>query len=501
LLHGQLGCVSLLYIARHDCLTASLEAAIWLGKKIEKLAIVTKFVQIGILNLSSFVRYRMQTRVDQFISSLDQRVDEIANACTACGACAEACPTLAVAGIDVSDPGGLTAGVREILKGNQADSASQAWATACCGSGKCLTSCEHGINPRFMLTMARRQLSQSETTEQRRAAGKAAFQKMSRGVRALSRLSLPPELLARLSPHAHPVSDQIPDVVFYTGCNMLKTPHIGLLCLDVLDKLGVTYEVHGGPSACCGILQTRPGDTANAGRQAFNTLDKLAASKTSQVLSWCPTCQIQFGETMMPSYREATGQSFDMRMFPVYLASRLDALRPHMRNPVKKRVALYEYAGELGVMQSVRMLLNSIPDLEVVDIETSSIGYTSTALAPLGSYHKKTVAAVLREAEEARVDTLVGIYHADHRELAGHESEWPFKVANYMELVGECMGLARPDRFKELKAMRDAEAIVAASMPLIEAHRLDPEKVREIVVADMIGDQNLPVDRQLHDSE
>jgi heterodisulfide reductase subunit D len=443
----------------------------------------------------------MQNRVDQFISSLDQRVDDIANVCTACGACAEACPTLAVAGIDGSDPGELTAGVREILKGNQGDEASQAWAKACCGSGRCLTSCEHGINPRFMLTMARRQLSQSETTEQRRTAGKAAFQKMSRGVRMLSRLSLPPDLLARLSPRSHPDSEQIPDLVFYTGCNMLKTPHIGLLCLDVLDKLGVTYEVHGGPSACCGILQTRPGDTANAGRQAFNTLDKLAASKTSQILSWCPTCQIQFGETMIPSYREVTGQLLDMTMFPVYLANHLDELRPHMRHPVRKRVAIFEYAGELGVMQAVRLLLNSVPDLDVVEIETSSIGYNSTALAPLGNYQKRTMASILREAADAKVDTLVGIYHGDHRELSGHESEWPFAIANYMELVGESMGLAQPDRFKALKVMQDADAIVAASMPLIEAHRLDPEQVREIVVADMIGDQNLQVDHRLHDFE
>lgn len=443
----------------------------------------------------------MSDRINTFIDSIDRRVDEIANACTACGACATACPTIAIAGIEAGSPETLTAGIRDILRGNAAPDAAQDWAKACCGSGNCLTVCEHGINPRFMLTMARRAMSQDQAVSERRASGKAAFQKMSRGVRVLSRLSLPPELHAKLSPRSHPERDEVPDLVFYTGCNMLKTPHIGLLCLDVLEKLSVTYEVQGGPSACCGILQTRPGDTENAGRQAFNTLDKMAASKTSQVLSWCPTCQIQFGETMIPSYREATGSALDMTMFPVYLASRLDELRPYMTTPVNKRVALYEYAGELGVMESIRALLNAIPGLELVENKVSSIGYTSTALAPLGNYHKDTMAAALAEAEALGVDTFVGVYHADHREFSGHESAWPFTVASYMELVGESMGLARPDRFKELKLMQDADAIMAASMALIEAHKLDPEHVRDVVIADMLDDQVLPIDRKLHAAE
>ena len=440
----------------------------------------------------------MTSRSDAFIQSLDARVDGIVDACTACGACAEACPTIAKAGLEGKAPEALTAGIRDFLAGKAAPEASEQWAKVCCGSGHCLTSCEHGINPRFMLNMARRVLSQQVAQKERQNTGKTAFQKMSRGVRVLSRLSLSPDLLARLSPRSHPERDEVPNLVFYTGCNMLKTPHIGLLCLDALEKLGVTYEVQGGPGACCGILQLRPGDIENSGRQAFTTLDGLAASKTSQVLSWCPTCQIQFGETIIPSYREVTGSSLNMTMFPAYLASRLDDLRPHMTTPVKKRVALFEYAGELGVMEGVRALLGAIPELELVEIDTASIGYNNTSLAPLGTYFQDTMATVLREAEAQNVDMLVGVYHGDHRELSGHEGAWPFTVGNYMELVGESMGLTAPDRFKELKLMQDADAILAASKDLIETHGLNPEQVRDIVISDMLGDQTLPVKRELH---
>lgn len=431
----------------------------------------------------------MSDRSDAFIESLDRRVEAIAAACTACGACAEACPTLAVAGIDQmagSEPGALTAGVRDILLAGEGPDASEQWAKMCCGSGHCLTVCPEGINPRFMLTMARRALTQANPEPARRAAGKAAFQKMSRGVRVLSRLSLPPHLLEKLSPRSHPERDEAPDMVFYTGCNMLKTPHIGLLCLDVMEALGVTYEVQGGPSACCGILPTRPGDTALGGRQAFGTLDRMAASKTSQVLSWCPTCQIQFGETAIPAYKEITGSSLDMTMFPVWLAAQLDRLAPMLTQRVEKRFALFEYAGELGVMEAVRALLGAVPGVEIVEIDTAAIGYTGTALAPMGSYHKDTVEAALRDAEAAGVDVLVGIYHGDHRDFAGREADWPFAMQNYMELVGESMGLAHPDRFKELKLMADADAVLAASAEAMAAHGLDAEQVRNVVIQDML---------------
>jgi heterodisulfide reductase subunit D len=435
----------------------------------------------------------MSNRVEDFIRSLDERTDAILHSCTACGACADVCPTPAVIGLKAFDPKRTTSGVRDLLAGRASESDAEAWAKSCCGSGCCLSVCPEGINPRFMLAMARRRLKSHDAAEQRRATGKAAFQKMGRGVKILSRLALPKELLARLTPSIPEPGAAPPDLVFYTGCNMLKTPHIGLLCLDTLDRLGLTYDVQGGPGACCGILQSRPGDTEAAGRQAFNTLDKLAASKTATVISWCPTCQIQFGETMIPSYRELMGSALDMTMFPVFLASRLKELVPMMKRTVRKRVAIYEYAGELGVMEAVHALLDAVPGVEIVQMDTRSIGYTGIALAPLGEYQRETIRAALDEAEAKGVDTFVGIYHGDHREFAGHENARPFRVSNYMELVGESMGLAHRDRFKELKLMQDADRILAESMDMVEMHGLDAETVRDVIIGEMLGDQVLGV--------
>ena len=76
----------------------------------------------------------------------------------------------------------------------------------------------------------------------------------------LSRLQLSEEALIRLGqrPSKEPPRTELPDVVFYTGCNVLKTPHIALLCLDIMDKIGTDYQVMGGPTHCCGTASFAP---------------------------------------------------------------------------------------------------------------------------------------------------------------------------------------------------------------------------------------------------
>ena len=65
----------------------------------------------------------------------------------------------------------------------------------------------------------------------------------------------------------------------------------------------------GGPTHCCGVMHMRAGDVAASGGSAENTIDKLARSKTKQVLSWCPTCQVQFTETTLPTLERCAAPS------------------------------------------------------------------------------------------------------------------------------------------------------------------------------------------------
>jgi hypothetical protein len=98
-----------------------------------------------------------------------------------------------------------------------------------------------------------------------------------------------------------------------------------------------------------------------------------------------------------------------------------------------------------------------------------------------------------RAAEAAGVDCLVGIYHACHRELCAHESTMPFRVVNFLELVGEAMGVQRPDLFKQWKIMQDVDRVLGEVGDQVEREGLDADTVRDVMLAAMLGEQPLPL--------
>src|SRR6195952_4711435 len=421
-----------------------------------------------------------------FDQALDLQVAEILDRCTSCGACAEICPMPAPAGLDTSAPKTLTAGILTILRGGAHEDASR-WAAVCSGSGHCIPVCQHGVNPRLMLALARVTDLGHNAPAARRQTGFTRFGAMTKGVRVLSRLQLPPETLPPLRGDADGDDDAAPEVFFYTGCNVMKAPHIVLLALDIMDAMGIRYRVMGGPSACCGVLQFGAGDLNTSGRVAYRTIDRLVAA-APRALSWCPTCQIQLTEVV------GTGKpDLDMAPFVRFLAERLDTLRPLLKHRVDKRVGLHEHPGNPGVPEAAQAILRAIPGLDFVDLEQPRIGYMCNKLTPLPAFKQDVHRNQLQAAADAGVSTLAGIYHACHRELCSHERDWPFEVVNFLELVGESIGLQRPDLFKRLKIMQDVDAILLDSASLIEMNGLDLDEARDVILRDMLGEQPLPL--------
>lgn len=401
----------------------------------------------------------------------------------------------APAGIAGSNPVDIVSGVLQVIQGETASSEAERWAQVCSGSGSCIPRCKDGVNPRFMLALARVAMQRRTSAEEQHRKGSAAFATMGRGVRVLSRIQLAPDVLARFRPEAG--AAEAPEVVFYTGCNVLKTPHIVLLCLDILDALGVSYKVMGGPGDCCGVLQFRSGDLDASGRVGYRTTDRFAATGASKVLSWCPTCQIQIGENVLPGRkREGPGApAYDLEAFVVFLASQIDRLRPLFKHRVEKRVGLHEHPGVAGVSESAVRILRAIPGVDFVDLEQPQVGWMCNTLQPLPAFKRDVHRGLLEAAAQAGVTTLAGVYHACHRELCSHETEWPFEVVNFLELVGESMGIKREDSFKRLKKMQDASAILADVMDLVEQHGLKLDEVQEVIARDLMGEQPLPLRR------
>jgi heterodisulfide reductase subunit D len=140
--------------------------------------------------------------------------EAIADACTRCGDCFRACPMVAPAGLGEADAEETTGGIVDLITGGAGTAEAIRWASVCSGSGNCIPACQHGINPRFMVQLARgfarRQAGETPLSTRWRQ----GFQTMSRGVRILSRLQLPPETLARVRGQSDGQRQSPPDVVF-----------------------------------------------------------------------------------------------------------------------------------------------------------------------------------------------------------------------------------------------------------------------------------------------
>jgi heterodisulfide reductase subunit D len=440
----------------------------------------------------------MEAAAETFESALQNRAAAMADACTRCGKCVEVCPTTTAAGLTAEErqnPVEVIGGVIGILHGAQGNEAARKWASGCLLSGECVKACDYGVNPRFLLYMARVQMTRAEGDAVRRRAGVEEFRKVAREVNQIARLQLDEALLERLGQSAkRPAADgELPDFVFYTGCNVLKTPHIALLALDIMDALGTRYEVMGGPTHCCGIMQMRAGDVAASGRLGENSIDKLAKSKSKQVVSWCPSCQVQFTETTLPTLERMGGaKPFEMTPFTLFLRKNLDRLRPCLRGRVDMRVALHRHPGVRGVVEAAEEILRAVPGIELVDLHRPAVGLQHNNLKVLPAYRRELDEAELRAAQAAGVDALVAVYHSDHRALCAHERDWPFRIMNIYEIVGLSMGLDYDDRFKRLKMMQDADAILADCADLVQKHGLDRAATRVAVQA-MLDEQPAPL--------
>ena len=139
-----------------------------------------------------------------FLDALRGQVDQILDACTRCGQCVEACPMVEPAGLDPADGAVIADGVLDLLAGGGGTKAAERWAQVCTNSGKCIPACDYGINPRFMVNMARIASKAKLGADEVRRAANEYFNAMGRSTRTIARLQLAPEVLARVARRCGP---------------------------------------------------------------------------------------------------------------------------------------------------------------------------------------------------------------------------------------------------------------------------------------------------------
>lgn len=101
-------------------------------------------------------RERMVARHEDWSALRASETARMTEACTQCGACAEACPMLpyAPAAQGAAAPE-LVRGVLDALAGGPSDPAALAWIAACTRTGSCNAACPEAVNPMLMLRLAK----------------------------------------------------------------------------------------------------------------------------------------------------------------------------------------------------------------------------------------------------------------------------------------------------------------------------------------------------------
>jgi Fe-S oxidoreductase len=391
-----------------------------------------------------------------------------ADRCTGCGKCFEVCPTAREIDLDASEANQRVAELSALTRDGTTAEGLDRWLNACDGSARCSDACPEGINVRQWVTIAKlKALEAARPAEQSAVSAANRFRHMAQAVRLLASMQLPSEMLQRILP---PAEKRTADVLFYTGCNVLRTPHIVLNVMDILDALELDFDVVGGTAHCCGVYQFLEADLPTYERIGHRTFQRFGQSGASRVLTWCPTCTKNFGELE----KDVEAPSFDLGHVSEFLAANLEVLASRFKaDQPKRRVVIHEHLGIGATVESIATLLRAVPNLELIELPQDS-GF-SYACGGVAAKYKEREAAIHRGLAEAAVaagaDTIVTMYHSCHRAFAGAEAVYPIKVVNFTDVIAEALGRGgHPDYYSLYKKGGSMDEAVTAARTFLQSN-------------------------------
>ncbi len=359
-------------------------------------------------------------------------------ACVHCGFCLPVCPTYKVLGEEMDSPRGRIVLMKEVLEGNLSLEEGIPYVDKCLGCLACVTACPSGVeygellNPfRSYAEKHRKRDPLSRLTRfmlghvlpyPKRFGAAAALGRLARPLRPLVPAAL--KTMVDLLPPKLPSADPLPSlllakgrrrarVALLTGCaQQVLAPQINWATLRVLSENGVEVVLPEN-QGCCGALAMHGGEADQARALAARNFRSFPKD-VDAILTNAAGCGSGMKEypllfKALPEEEEARHFADRVQDVSVFLSELGLKCPPSL--PAAERVAYHDachLAHAQGVRQEPRTLLESIPNLTLVEIPD---GETCCGSAGTYNLEQPEIASALGELKvgtilEARPDSV-----------------------------------------------------------------------------------------------
>ncbi|HEU4526755.1 MAG TPA: (Fe-S)-binding protein [Actinomycetota bacterium] len=351
----------------------------------------------------------------------DAPSDEDLDRCVGCGLCLPHCPTYRLTGEETASPRGRIAAMRAVAEGHaEVDATLAGFLDACLACRACEDVCPSHVRYGRLIERARVQLEPLRSGRERRlrrlglgtvltrpwlTSLVARLQPLGRPFLSRRTRALLPRRSRerRLPPVTDPEGAPRGTVALLTGCVQDRWYRsVNLATARVLARNGWRVVVPRG-QGCCGALHAHHGQLETARELARRTL--RAFGEADVVLSTAAGCSAHLSDLGdVLGTEEASAFADRTRDVLAFLAEQ--DLQPPGANPGVERVAYHDACHALRVLHlrdQPRALLATIPGLEVVDVPDGETCCGAAGLSVLTQ--PETADALMRAKAEAIAST------------------------------------------------------------------------------------------------
>lgn len=235
----------------------------------------------------------------------------------------------------------------------------------------------------------------------------------------------------------------------WLGCNVLRTPHLVQLAVDIMRLVTPNVSVLGGPAHCCGAPDPDPVEKERA---LARTIGHFQAEEPTTLVSWCPSCHFQ-----LRSRSDEQSWGFGECHISQYLLERLERLKFQHRVPA--RVLLHGHCGTPDRERDwhcTKQLLSAIPGVTIVGEHVDQelgLHCVPALVTPAigGTEYQHKLDQIVQLAHDKAATMIVTIYHSCYRELEKRVTPGDPQIENYVIPLALSLGLTIPrNRYREV---------------------------------------------------